>query len=93
MEPASRKTDKVQREFEETFNELYPEQQFAIIFAMIMKAYPFVRILVYTALTVGAALTVGGIITNAPVAIVVGIALLLGFVIGILLAGGGFRSK
>jgi hypothetical protein len=93
MEPASRTPDKIQREFEGIFNDLHIEQQIILLFLMAMKGYPFVRYLVYAALIIGAIFLVIGLMSEAPGAIIVGIALLVGFIVGILMTGGGFRSK
>jgi hypothetical protein len=93
MEPASRKQDKAQREFEGIFNGLHIEQQITLLFLMAMRAFPLVRFLVYAALAIGAIFLIVGIITGAPEAIIVGVALLVGFILGMLFTGGGFRSK
>jgi hypothetical protein len=93
MEPASRTPDKIQREFEGIFNGLHIEQQITLLFLMAMKAFPVVRYLVYATLAIGVVFLIVGIITDAPGAIIVGIALLIGFILGMLFTGGGFRSK
>jgi hypothetical protein len=94
MEPASRtprEDDKLWRDFETQFNQLYPEQKIMLIGISLMKGFPMARFLVLLALGIG--IVWGVYQTKDPLTVT--LILLIGVLLGIILAFGGnlFRRK
>jgi hypothetical protein len=94
MEPASRtprEDDKLWRDFETQFNQLYPEQQIMFVAVALMKAFWWVRLLVFLAL---AGVVFWGVRqTEDPVTVM--LMIFVGLILGIILVFGGsiFRRK